>query len=82
MTISVIERNYKLPEDFRERYIGSPCKSWEEARELASAHLCEVEDAAMICMDVTDRGGRCYTATDRETGEILREYFLTPVTIW
>ena len=41
MTISVIERNYKLPQDFRERYIGSPCKSWEEARELACAHMAE-----------------------------------------
>ena len=81
MIISVIERNYKLPEDFRERYIGSPCKSWDEARELACAHMAEIEDVADFRMDYTDHG-RCYTATDRETGEILREYFLTPVTVW
>lgn len=80
MTISVIERNYKLPEDFSVRYIGSPCHSWDEARELACAHMAEIEDIADFRMDPTDRG-RCYTATDRETGEILREYYLT-LAIW
>ncbi len=77
MTISVVERNYKLPVDFRERYIGSPCKSWEEARELACAHMAEIEDVADFRMNYANYG-RCYIATDRETGEILREYFLTP----
>lgn len=80
MIISVIERNYKLPEDFRERYIGSPCKSWEEARELACAHMAEIEDVADFRMNYANYG-RCYIATDRETGEILREYFLTPVSL-
>ncbi len=80
MTISVVERNYKLPVDFRERYIGSPCKSWEEARELACAHMAEIEDVADFRMNYANYG-RCYIATDRETGEILREYFLTPVSL-
>lgn len=80
MIISVIECNYKLPKDFCDRYIGSPCQSWDEARELACAHMAEIEDIADFRMDYTNHG-RCYTATDRKTGEILREYFLTPVTI-
>ena len=81
MIISVIERNYKLPVDFRERYIGSPCKSWDESRELVCAHLAEVEDEADFRMEPTQRG-RVYRATSKETGEILREYFVRCAELW
>lgn len=81
MIITVVERNYNLPEDYRDRYIGSPCISWGEARELAMAHMYEVEDVAEFHMDYTDHG-RKYTAIHRETGEILREYFLTVATMY
>jgi hypothetical protein len=81
MIITVVERNYRLPEDFRERYIGSPCKTWDEARELSYAHLYEVEDEADFRMEHTERG-RVYRALHKETGEILREYFVTCAELW
>jgi len=81
MIITVVERNYKLPEAYRERYIGSPCQSWDEARELVCAHLAEVEDEADFCMEHTSRG-REYRATSKLTGELFREYFVSCVELY
>ena len=81
MIITVVERNYRLPEAYRERYIGSPCQSWDEARELVSAHLAEVGDEADFRMEHTDQG-RVYRAMSKFTGELLRDYFVACVELY
>jgi len=71
--IIVIETNYALPEDFRERYIGAPCHSFGEAEELVRMHACEIEEFASVQRYFVHNGERWYLSST-ETGEILREY--------
>lgn len=74
MLIAVIERNLKIENpDFRDRYIGAPCRSFDEARELCAAHLDRHNE--MHTMEYID-GGTHYAETDCETGEIVKEFFV------
>jgi hypothetical protein len=74
MLIAVIERDNSVSNPyFRDRYIGSPCQSFDEARELCCAHLgynSELEIHSFI------DDGTHYVEISRETGEILKEFFV------
>ena len=73
MTIVVIERDYSIrDEDLRDRYIGAPCRSFEEARELVYAHHHYGGDYNTSYVN----NGTNYIEISGETGEILAEYFV------
>ena len=77
MIIAVVERDYAIAnEDFRERYIGSPCRSYDEARELCAAHLGYHNEMHVI--EYIDCGVM-YAETSSETGEILKEFFVRQI---
>lgn len=77
MIIAVVEKDYAVAnEDFRDRYIGSPCRSYDEARELCAAHLGYKNE--MHVVEYIDSGVR-YAETDHETGEILKEFFVRQI---
>jgi hypothetical protein len=74
MIIAVVERDYSIADpDFRDRYIGAPCRDFDEARELCAAHLGYRNKLNTV--DYIDNGVR-YAETDHETGEILKEFFV------
>ena len=57
MIIAVVERDLTIAnEDFQDRYIGAPCRSFDEARELCCAHLGRHNDmhvldtSTMVCI--------------------------------
>ena len=77
MIIAVIERDYSVANpDFRDRYIGSPCQSYDEARELCAAHLNYHND--LVTTQYID-SGVYYAEIDHETGEILKEFFVRAI---
>jgi hypothetical protein len=77
MIIAVVERNYSVANpDFRDRYIGSPCYSFDEARELCAAHLGYKNELHVV--DYIDNGVH-YAEIDHETGEILKEFFVRTI---
>lgn len=71
--IIVIERDYALPEFFRENYIGAPCRTFGEAEELVKVHACEIREPAELHVTYVHNGTRM-VLTSTTTGEILREY--------
>lgn len=72
--IAVIERNYDVKDpDFRDRYIGAPCRSYDEARELCAAHISYHSELKTECY-IDD--GTIYAEVDTETGEIRKEFFV------
>lgn len=76
MLISVIERDYRLyNKDFQYRYIGTPCHNFDEARELVTAHC---EWGTDISVSFVENGTN-YTEISRETGEVIKEYFVRAV---
>ena len=77
MIIAVVERDLTIAnEDFQNRYIGAPCRSFDEARELCCAHLSRHND--MHVLDYIDNGVH-YAETDSETGEIVKEFFVRAI---
>jgi hypothetical protein len=77
MIIAVIERDYAIAnEDFRDRYIGVPCRSFDEARELCAAHLSRHNELHVV--DYIDNGVH-YAETDGDTGEIVKEFFVRAI---
>ncbi len=74
MIIAVIERDYAIAnEDFRDRYIGAPCRSFDEARELCAAHCCRHSE--LVTMEYVN-GGTVYAEVSEETGEILKHFYV------
>lgn len=74
MTIIVIERNNNTyNKDFRDRVIGGICNTFDAARELVFAH-CEWGHEISVTSYVNN--GTDYWELDRETGEIVKEYFV------
>ena len=72
--IVVVERDYRLGEDFQDRYIGgTPCVSFEGARELVYAHRERGND---ISVESYVENGTIYAETSAETGELVKEYFV------
>lgn len=77
MIIAVVERNHLVDDPFlRDRYIGSPCQSFDEARELCAAHLFHGNDLHVV--EYIDNGVH-YAETDWETGEIVKEFFVRQI---
>lgn len=77
MIIAVVECDYSIANpDFRDRYIGSPCYSFDEARELCAAHLFRHNELHVV--DYIDNGVH-YAETDWETGEVVKEFFVRVV---
>jgi len=77
MIIAVVEKDYSVANpDFRDRYIGSPCQSYDEARELCAAHLGYKNELHVV--DYIDNGVH-YAEIDHETGEILKEFFVRTI---
>jgi hypothetical protein len=77
MIIAVVERDYSIANpDFRDRYIGAPCRSFDEARELCCAHLGRHNE--MHTVEYIDDGTH-YTEMDCETGEIVKEFFIRAI---
>ncbi len=74
MIIAVVERDYAIVnEDFRDRYIGSPCRSYDEARELCAAHCGRHSELAI--MEYVDNG-TVYAEVSEETGELLKHFYV------
>jgi len=74
MIIAIVERDYSVANpDFRDRYIGSPCQTFEEARELCAAHLGYNNELHVV--DYVEHGVY-YAEIDHETGEIRKEFFV------
>ena len=72
--ITVVERDFRLCEDCRDRYIGgTPCVSFEGARELVYAHRERGND---ISVENYIENGTVYAETSAETGEIVKEYYV------
>ena len=77
MIIAVVEHDYSIANpDFRDRYIGAPCRSFDEARELCAAHLSRRNELQVV--DYIDNGVH-YAETDWETGEVVKEYFVRAI---
>lgn len=74
MIICVIEKDYNRPYDFQNRYLGSPCSSFGEAREIVNVHIAELRDTIYTCTFFVN-DGETVTVCDKNTGEVLREYF-------
>ena len=77
-TIVVLERDYTVAdEDMRDRYIGgSPCRSFDGARELVFAHHHSGCNWSISYMN----NGMLYAEISQETGELVAEYFVQLVT--
>ena len=79
LLINVIERNYAITNpDFQCRYIGSPCRNFDEARELVAAHCEHNHD---ISVDHYIDNGTFYMEIDRDTGELMKEYFVVGIKV-
>ena len=77
MIIAVVERDYSIADpDFRDRYIGAPCRGFDEARELCAAHLGYKNE--LYAVEFITNGIK-YAEIDHETGEILKEFFVQAV---
>ncbi len=74
MMLCVIERDNRIYNpDARDRYIGgSPCVSYDGARELVCAHCEYGHDISVSYVE----DGTDYNEIDRETGEVVKEYFV------
>lgn len=77
MILFVIERDNRIYNpDARDRYIGgSPCISYGGARELVSAHCEWGHDLFPSYVE----NGTNYAEVDRETGEVVKEYYVRQV---
>lgn len=74
MIISVIEKNTNIADPyFRDRYIGAPCHSFDEARELCAAHC--GRHTELLTMEYINNGV-VYAEVDPETGEVLKHFFV------
>lgn len=73
MIITVIERDYTNNLNHEVHYIGVPCESFEEAHELVLAHTnyCFNDLIVNYINNGTD-----YIEVSRETGEVIREFFV------
>ena len=77
MIIAVIERNNLIDDPYlKDRYIGSPCYSFDEARELCAAHLFRHNELHVV--NYIDNGVH-YAETDWETGEVVKEFFVRAI---
>ncbi len=74
MLICVIERDNRIYNpDARDRFIGgSPCISFDGARELVYAHCEWGNEIFPVYVD----NGTNYREVVRETGEVVKEYFV------
>lgn len=71
--IIVIERDYRISDpDMRDRYVGSVCHTFEEARKLVYAHRCCDCDISVCYVN----NGTDYAVSNAETGELVCEYFV------
>lgn len=71
---AVLEKDYRVKDfDHRVRYIGSPCHSADEARELIYAHGDWGEKITLMCVEDDSES---YAEISVETGEILKEFFI------
>lgn len=76
-TITVVERDYSINDpDTRDRYIGTVCRSMEEARELVYAHHHRGCDYNTVYVN----NGTNYVEINGETGEMVAEYFVRILT--
>lgn len=77
LIISVVEYDYSVKDpDFRARYIGAPCHSFDEARELVFSHAgYDTEISAVGYV----QDGVDYAEISLETGEVLKEFFVRGV---
>lgn len=79
MYYAVIEKNYQIRNTAHNvRYIGSPCTTAEEARELVYAH-CDWGDVIELARIDENENGFFYYETSTETGEITKEFFVRKV---
>lgn len=74
MIIAVVERDYAVAnKSFRDRYIGAPCHSYDEAFELCAAHLGYKNE--LHIQEYVDNG-IVYAEVDPETGELLKHFYV------
>lgn len=75
--ITVVERDYAIADpDSRDRYIGCPCRTYEEARELCFAHM--GRHTELIATEYVNNGV-VYAEVSTKTGEIVKEFFVNQV---
>ena len=74
MYLVVIERDNRISNpNARDRFIGgSPCVSYEGARELVCAHL---EWGSELIVSYIENGTN-YAEIDQYTGEVIKEFFV------
>lgn len=71
---AVLEKDYRVKDrDYSVRYIGSPCHSTDEARELVYAHGDWGEKITLMHLGDDSES---YAEISVETGEILKEFFI------
>ena len=72
-TVIVIERDFSYVDcDLQYHYIGAPCHSFEEARELVYAHRQRNCDFQVSYVNNDPN----YVEINAETGEIVAEYYV------
>lgn len=71
--IVIVERTFDFSDpDLCKRYIGAPCHTFEEARELVYAHRRRGCDFFTSYVN----NGTDYAEIDAETGEVVAEYYV------
>lgn len=77
MIIAVVERDYSVTDrDFRDRYVGFPCHSFDEARKLCIARLYGHNELHIV--GYIDNGTH-YAEIYPKTGEVVKEFFVRVV---
>jgi len=72
--IVIVERDNAIENpDFQDRYIGSVCRTFEEAKEVCVNHMVRYRDNLLT--DYINNGVH-YAEVDCETAEILKEWFV------
>lgn len=77
MIITIVMRDYSVKDPYsRMRYIGAPCLTFEEAREVVYGHHHWGCDFHTSYVD----NGTDYIEINGETGELVAEYFVRVAT--
>lgn len=77
MSLIIVERDYFLPADIRDQYIGVPCQSYEEVNELIAAHTSCWNDTETVTEQVAD--GINVLEVLKETGEPLKMFLVRTI---
>lgn len=74
MTIIVIERDHSKPAEACDRYLGAPCRGFDEAWKLITAQTSCWDDAYISTTYI--HNGIDVVGISNITGELLKEFFV------